>query len=170
MPIAFLLAMQASGMVVDWLGKNEQVRLGKMGNQVEQAGITANIATSRVESEDASLNAMKQLRQNLGTQAAIYAARGIRSGTPTTALTTNESVGNFNADERIRRINQTGREAAYKAQQVLSNLHQTTSENNIWNQFRNNAISKIPTSTDSWKRIGEGFSAKNNYGFGITSV
>lgn len=170
MPIAFLLALQASGMVVDWLGKNEQVRLGKLGNQVEQAGINANIQTSRLASEDASLQAMKQLRQNLGTQAAMYAARGIRSGTPTTAITSAESVGNFNADERIRKINQVGREAGYKAQSTMSSLHEQTTTNNIWNQFRNDTINKIPTNSSAWKAAGKGFSAKNGYGFGLTKV
>lgn len=155
--LGFMLSLQASGMVVDWLGKNEQVRLGKMGAQVEQAGIASNIASSRLEAEDASLQSMKQLRMNLGTQAAMMAARGTRSGAGTSALFGNESVGNFNADQRIRSINQSGREAQFKAQSVLSGLHEKTNSNNIWNEFRTNVIKKIPTDPDSYKQAAQAF-------------
>ncbi len=157
MPIAFLLALQASGMVVDWLGKNEQIRMGKMGQQIEQAGITANIQQTRLEAEDESLQSMKQLRQNLGTQAAMMAAKGIRAGTPTSAIFATESVGNFNADNKIRKINQMGREAELKAGGLLSSLHQETSARNVWNQFRSSAASKIPTSPSSYKAMGTSF-------------
>jgi len=157
MPLAFLLAMQASGMVVDWLGKNEQIRLGKMGAQIEEEGINANIQTSRLESEDASLQAMKQLRMNLGTQAAMLAARGVRSGTQTSVISMNTSVGNFNADERMRRINQIGREANLRAGKLTSQLHQKTFENNIRAEFRNNLFSKIPTSPSAYSQIGSSF-------------
>lgn len=170
MPYAFLLALQASGMVFDWLGKNDQVRMSKLGAQVEQAGIASNIQSSRLETEDASLQSMKQLRMNMGTQAAMLAARGIRGGTSTTALFSNESLGNFNADERIRKINQVGREASLKAGITLSDLHQKTTANNLWGEFRQNVINKIPTSPEAWGKLSQGFSAKNGYGFGLNKV
>lgn len=170
MPLALLLAMQASGMVVDWLGKRDQIRLGKLGNQVDQASINANIASSRLETEDASLQAMKNLRMNLGTQAAMMAARGIRSGQGNAVLFGNESTANFNADERIRKINQAGNEAALKAGSMMANFHQKASESQNWNQFRTNTINKIPTDLDSWNKLSEGFSKKNNYGFGLSKV
>jgi len=164
MPISFLLAMQASGMVVDWLGANEQVRLGKMGNQVEQAGINAQIQTSRLQTEDDSLQSMKQLRQNLGTQAAMLAARGVSPG-PTSAIMANESVGNFNADQRMRKINQTGREAALKANSVISTLHKTTNQNDIWNSFRNRAFNNFPTSPAAWSAMSNYYTGnKSNSG------
>ncbi len=170
MPLAFLLSLQASGMVIDWLGKNEQVRLGKMGAQVEQAGITANIQTSRLQTEEDSLESMKQLRANLGTQAAILAARGTRPGTMNSVLAMNESVGNFNANERLRKINQMGNEANLKAGKLISSLHEKTFENNTWNTFRTSVINKIPTSPSAWGQIRQGFSAKSGYGFGLTPV
>lgn len=156
-PVAFLLAAQAGGMIVDYMGKSAQIELGRMGNQVEQASIDSNIQSSRLESEEASLQAMKQLRMNLGTQAAMLAARGTRAGAGTAALFGNESVGNFNADERIRKINQRGRETAFAANKVLSNLHQTTTENNIWGQFRKSIIDKIPTAPDAYSSAAEKF-------------
>ena len=170
MPLAFLLALQASGMVVDWFGANEQVRLGKMGAQVEQAGIASNIVASRLQAEDESLQSLKNLRMTLGSQAAYAASRGVHLGSGNSVITTETSVGNFNADERIRKINQSGNEAALRAGQTLSKLHESTYENNTWNQFTRRSINRIPTSDTAWKQIGQGFSAKNNYGFGFTKV
>ena len=170
MPIGFLLALQASGMVVDWLGKNEQVRMSKMGEQVEQAGIAANIQTARLQAEDESLQSMKALRQNLGTQAALFAARGTAAGAGTAVLSANESISNFNADQRMRKLNEQGNEARIKAGGVLSSLHETAFENKTWNDFTRNVINKIPTSGSAYKQIANGFSSKNGYGFGLTSV
>ncbi len=164
MPIAFLLAMQAAGMITDYIGKKEQARLGRMGEKIEQAGINASIYGSRLETEEASLQAMKQLRQNMGSQAALFAARGVRPGTPTTALFMNESIGNFNSDEKTRRINQSGREAELRAGIVMSKLHQKTNDNKIWNQFRQSSFNKLPSSPEAWDKISKGFSAKGNYG------
>jgi hypothetical protein len=154
---ALLLAMQAAGMVVDYMGNNEQVRLGKMGAEIEQAGINSNIASSRLQYEDESLQAMKQLRQNMGTQAAMLAARGTRPGAGTAALFGNESVGNFNADERMRKINFLSNQANLKAGVTLSKLHEKTFENTQWNTFKNNLINKIPTNPEAYTKFGESF-------------
>lgn len=170
MPIAFLLALQASGMVVDWLGKKEQARMGRMGAEIEQAGIESEIQTTRLQTEEDSLAAMKQLRQNLGTQAAMFAARGVASGAGSAMLFANESVGNFNADERVRRINQLGNEARLKAGKTLSTLHQKTTESKLWNEFGKSVINRVPTSPDAWGQISKGFSKKSGYGFGFTPV
>ena len=155
--MGFMLSLQASGMVMDYFGKQEQVRLSKLGSQIEQAGINANIKVSQLESEDSSLQAMKQLRQNLGTQAAMAAARGIRSGTGAPLLAANESVGNFNADERMRKINQLGNEANLRAGLAISKLHQQTTQNTTWNQFRTNVANRFPTDPDAYKRLGSAF-------------
>ncbi len=174
-PIAFMLALQAGGMVVDYLGKSEQIRLGKMGAKLEQEGIESNIQTSRLEAEQSSLEAMKQLRQNLGSQAAMMAARGIRSGSGNAVLFANESVGNFNANERIRNINQKGREAGLKAGKLLSTLHQKTFENNTWNEFRKSIVDKVGTSTfDAFGGGGassfSGSKATSSGSYGLTKV
>lgn len=170
MPLAFLLALQASGMVVDWLGKKEQARMGRMGYKVEQAGIESEIASTRLQTEEDSVAAMRQLRQNLGTQAAMFAARGTRSGAGTASLFPTESVGNFNADERIRRINQLSNEARLKAGKTISTLHQKTNESKLWNEFGKTTLNTIPTSPDAWSRITQNFSKKSGYGFGFTPV
>lgn len=152
-----LLAMQASGMAIDWLGKREQIKMGRLGEKLEQASINSNIMASRLEAEDASLNALVQLRKNLGTQAAMFAARGTRAGAGNALGFMTESFSNFNADERIRKISQLGRETELRAGSVLSKLHQQTRENTIWGEFRKSIFDKIPTSPDAYKSMGSSF-------------
>jgi hypothetical protein len=166
MPFAFLLSLQSAGMVFDWLGRRNQVEIGRMGERITQAGIESNIQMTRLESEDASLQAMKQLRMNLGSQAAIMAARGTRSGAGTALALSNQSVGNFNADERTRKVNQKAREASIRAGGVISSLHQKTNEAQIWSEFRNNIINKIPTSPSAWGQMGKALSG----GFGVKNI
>lgn len=157
MPLAFFLAMQAAGMVVDYLGKQDQIGLARQGAKLEQQGIESNIMASRLEAEDASLMAMKKLRQNLGTQAAVFAARGQRAGTGNALIIANESVGNFNADDRMRKLNQTMRENELKSGKTISKLHQSTYESDIWNQFTKSTINRIPTSPQAWDKLSQGF-------------
>lgn len=157
MPIAFLLALQASGMVIDYFGTQRQNAMAQRGAALEQAGINANIALSRVSAEDQSLQAMKQLRQNLGTQAAMFAARGIRSGAGNAALITNESISNFNADERMRKINQLSNEAKLKAGIAMSKMDQASYENKNWNAFTDRLINKFPSNPSAYAEIGKNF-------------
>ena len=124
MPLALLLAMQAAGMVTDWLGTSNQQRLGDMGAQLQQAGIEANIEATRLETEDASLQALRNLRYTLGSQIAAFAARGTSTAGGSAVGLLTESIGNFNADERMRRMNLLGRENELKGQKLLSKLDQ----------------------------------------------
>lgn len=150
---AFLLAMQAGGMIIDWIGNKNQVETGRMGTQLQQAGIDANLEMTRLSASQDSLDAMKQLRQNLGSQAVMYAARGTR-GNP---LSTLNSVSNFNSDERTRRMNLLGREAQLRAGKVLTGLHQLTSETQLGQSMTSRFLKNLPSNPKSWSAIGKGF-------------
>ena len=165
MPIAFLLALQAAGMVMDYMATKDQLRMAKMGGKIEQAGIESEIQTTRLQTEEDSLQAMIQLRQNLGSQAALFAARGVQGGQGTAFLFSNQSVGNFNADERMRRTNQLGNEARLKAGMTLSKLHQTTYAANTTSEFNKRSLNRFPSTQEGWGKITEGFSEENGYGF-----
>lgn len=159
---AFLLAMQAAGMVVDYIGTRGQIEQGRMGAKLEQAGIEANLQLTRLQSADESVNAMKELRQNLGTQAVMFASRGTR-GNPISAVT---SVGNFQADERTRRMNLLGKEANLRAGKILSGLHQLTSETQLGQSMTNRFLQNIPSNPEVWNKAG----ASVGKAFGLTEL
>lgn len=170
MPLAFLLALQAAGMVIDYQSTKDQARLAASGEALNQAGVAANIATARLQYEDESAQAMKELRQNLGTQMAMQAARGVRSGAGSAALISNESVGNYNADERLRKINALANENSLKAGGLMSSLNATAADKQRWNSFTQRTINKFPTSPSAYSQIAKGMSSSNNYGFGLSKV
>lgn len=163
-PIAVMLAMQAGGMIIDYMGKESQMDLAKQGAQLQQRAIEEAIQFSRLQAQDESAQAMTNLRKTLGSQIAMFAARGIRAGSPTQALVTNESMANFNADERIRRINELVTESKLRAGQQISSMHDKTFRSQISNEFTTSVINKIPTDPQAWEKIGE------SLGFGMTKA
>lgn len=165
MPFTLLLAMQAAGMIVDFWGMKEQQRYSRMGYQIEQAGMEANINLTRAETEDASLQAMQELRKNLGSQIAVFAARGTSTAAGSAVGIFNESISNFNTDERMRRMNQLARENQIKAQGTISSLNYQANKSQRWQGFVQRTIQRIPTSPQAY-----GFGGKSGSSFGLTPV
>ena len=166
MPEAFLLAMQAAGMVVDYIGTRNQIEMGRLGTKLEQAGIDSNLEMTRLQSADESLQAMKQLRQTLGSQAVLSASRGSRGG-PMSLIT---SVSNFNADERTRRMNLLGKENELRAAKILSGLHQLTSETQLGQAMTKRFFDKIPTNPAAYQGAGKAPGNASGKSFGMTEI
>lgn len=153
MPVALLLAMQAAGMITDLIGTRNQANLMNLGMKVQQAGIEANIEQNKLETADASLQAMKQLRQSLGTQIAVYAARGTSTAAGSAATTLNESFTNFNADERMRRLNALGKETGMRGQGLISRLQNSADINNLWKGFATRTFNRFSTNPSAYSSM-----------------
>jgi hypothetical protein len=166
MPFELLLAMQAAGMITDYMGVKNQQGLMSQGAQVEQAGIDAEIEQTKLETADASLQGLTQLRQNIGSQMAVFAARGTSTSAGNAFQIINNTVGNFNADERIRRINQLGKMNELKAGKTISILNQAGGSSKLWQGFASRTINRFPSSVAGWKQgIKDAKEA-----FGLTSL
>lgn len=150
-PVAFLLAAQAAQMI----GTRAATKLSRKAAELEKREIEKQIQYTRLATADESLNAMVALRKNLGTQAAMFAARGI-SG-PSTALFASESLGNFNADERMRKINQLMTESQLRSHQQISKINQRATDRAAWNTFYKNTANNISTNWDAYSQIGGNF-------------
>lgn len=151
-----LIAMQAAGMVVDWFGKENQKDIASRGLKIELAGIDNALTMTRLQTEDASTQAIKNLRSTLGSQAAILAARGGRFN-PGFA---NEAFGNYAADERMRRFNQKAQEYALNSQKQLLKLHAKGFEAGLDTNFWQSVFNKIPTTPEAYKTFGDMFKSK----------
>lgn len=165
MPLELLLAMQAAGMVTDFLGSMQQQRLGAMGLKIQQAGINANIYQTRLETEQASLQAMRDLNKNMGTQIAVFAARGTSTAAGSSMAIFNESVNDFNANERTRRINQLGRENELKAGGRIAALNQSAQNSKMWQGFASRSLNTVSTNPKAW-----GFQSAKKSNYGLTSI
>lgn len=142
-----LLAMQAAGMVTDWLAARDQIKMGRLGAQMQQAGINASLAKTRLESEDSALEAMRSLRQTIGSQIAISAARGTKTGAGSAFSITSDSISKFNSDSRARRMNLLAKEANLRAAGVLNGLHQLESETQIGQSMTKRFTDNFPASS-----------------------
>jgi hypothetical protein len=163
-----LLAMQAAGMITDYFGTKNQDQLMKMGMKVQQAGIEANLYQTRLEAQDASLQAMKELRQTMGSQIAVMAARGTSTAAGSAVSLLNQNIANFNSDEKIRRMNLLGRENQLKGQSTLSMLQYQGDSSKLWQSFAQRTFNKFPTSVSGWS--GGASAAGSSQGFGMTSI
>jgi hypothetical protein len=152
-----LLAMQAAGMVTDYIGTKQQAEMMGMGSQLEQLGIEANIQQTRLAAEDESLQSMKNLRKNLGTQLAVLAARGTASNAGNAIGIMNESLSNFYADERTRRLNLLGKETALRGQGLISSLNAGAEKSKLWQGFASRTINKFPSTPEGWDQYSKAF-------------
>ena len=162
--MGFLMSMQAAGMIVDYTQTKNSQKLIQQGRDLEKAAIETNLEAVKLESGEASLEAMKQLRINLGTQMVTQAARGTRTGAGTALNLAQTSQSNFNADERKRRMNLISKEANLRATNVLSGLHTLQSETQLgqamtsrmWNTISTGAVTKAFGQSKLGKQWGFG--------------
>jgi hypothetical protein len=128
---AFLLSMQAAGAVVSMWSAHSADKQIRQGRAMEKAGIEMNMAANNYEFQESSLSAMQQLRQNLGTQAVMQAARGNAPGTQNVVAAEEKSISSTAGDVEAKRMRMLAREAELRASNVLSGLHTLKSETEL---------------------------------------
>ena len=138
----FLASMQAAGLVMDYSSTKSNQKIIRKGRQLENAQYQTNLEMLRMESSQASLNEMRELRQNIGTQIAVAGAKG-QSGW----AGVNQATFAFGQDERTRRMNLLTKEAQLRASKVLSGLHSLESETQLGRQFASRALNTLPASS-----------------------
>lgn len=153
MPVYLLLAMQAAGMITDYIGNKNQASMMKYGMQLQQAGIETNIEQLRLETEQSSLQSLRELRQNLGSQIAAFAARGTSTGAGSALGILNQSQSNFNADERVRRLNLLGKENQLRAGTAMSRLQYGSDVSKMWQGFASRSVNRFPSSVSGWEQL-----------------
>jgi len=158
MPIYLLMGMQAAGMIVDYFGTQNQTDLMNMGMKLQEAAFDTNLEQTRLETADASLQAMKELRKTLGAQIAIFAARGASTSSGSAASLLNESQANFNSDEKIRRLNMLGKENQLRGNLALSRLQNSSDVSKLWQGFASRTFNTFSTNPAAYSQ-----------GFGLTT-
>jgi IMP dehydrogenase/GMP reductase len=127
----FLFAMQAAGAITSiWQNQGAESTI-QQGRKLEKAGIEANMAALNYEFEESSLADMQTLRQNLGTQIVMDAARGNASGTQGSVVRAQKSISASSKDTEAKRMRLLAKEADLRAKDVLSGLHTLESETEL---------------------------------------
>jgi len=126
-----MLSLQAAGVITSIFSHKSAQSTIQQGQALEKAGIEMNLAANNYEFQESSLNSMRQLRQNLGTQAVMQAARGNAAGTELTVGANQQSISAQSGDQSARRMKMLAREAELRASNVLSGLHTLKSETEL---------------------------------------
>lgn len=142
---AFLFSMQAAGMVSSIFGKRSQQKYIQLGRTLEQEQYKTNLQAVRLQSAEGSLSEMKELRQNIGSQIAIQAARGNRGGSSYAGIS--KASNTFNQDEQKRRMNLLASESELRANHVLSGLHSLQSETQLGQALSSELLNSIQTTS-----------------------
>ena len=156
---AFLLSMQAAGLVTSFFGAKSQNELIQLGKKLENAQFQTNMAAIKLQSVDASLAEIKLVRQNIGSQIAVNAARGNRGGSSVAGIAkTNQA---FAQDERTRRMNLLAKESELRAGNIISGLKTAQSETQLGQSLLKEMFNTIPVSSLLSQKTGK---ASNNAG------
>lgn len=143
---AFLLAMQAAGIIFDvWSTHNKQ-KLIDMGQQLDAASVESALVQTRAQTEQASLAAMENLRKTIGTQMVIQAARGTAGGVGSALVVSEGSRAAFNKDERTRRLNLLFRETQIKGAGTNSMLRGLSAKDQLTSSLAGRLFNILPIS------------------------
>jgi len=177
---AFLLSMQAAGAITSIYDANNKKKLIQMGRDLETAATETNLEAIRTQSAQESLEELKALRQNIGTQIVLNAAKGVSSGAGSALTNIEASKSNYLKDEKTRRLNLLMKENQLRAANVLSGLHTLTSETQLGQSLTNQIFNNLPVSSlvDKFK-IGSklekgvegiGTAIGKKFGFGLNPI
>ena len=160
---AFLLSMQAAGLVTSFFGAKSQNEIIQLGKKLQNAQFETNMAAIKLQSVDASLAEIKQVRQNIGSQIAVNAARGNRGGSSVAGITkTNQA---FAQDERTRRMNLLAKESELRAGNIISGLQTAQSETQLGQNLTKEIFNTIPVSS-----LLSGITGKASNNAGVNSA
>ena len=176
---AFLLSMSAAGAIIPLITGQKDYKLIRQGRELEQAAVDSNLEALRTQNSEASLEAMQSLRENVSSQIAINAARGVSSGAGSASAAISSSESAFAADEKTRRLNLLVKENELRAAGVLSGLHTLTGETQLGQSLTNQIFNNLPISAlakkfggksspalkSSIPSIGGSFGKKAGFGF-----
>lgn len=142
---AFLLAMQAAGLVTSLFGAHTQDKYIRIGRKLEQEQYSTNLQAIKLQSSEDSLTEMKQLRQNIGTQIASQAAKGNRGAVSFAGIRASSEA--FDSDERTRRLNLLAKESELRANHVISSLHSLQSESQLGQSLTKDFFNTLQTTS-----------------------
>jgi hypothetical protein len=162
---AFLLSMQAAGVVTSiWQNKGAQKQI-QLGRALEKASLDANLAANNFEFQESSLASMQALRQNLGTQAVMQAARGNAAGTESAVGAQQKSISATSGDIEAKRMNMLSKESSLRAANILSGQHTLKSETELGRSMSKDIFEAASTGMKAFGISEAGMNLSKKFGF-----
>jgi len=138
-----MMAFQASGAVINYYQNVESKRMIEIGRRLEQSAFETNLEAIRLQAAEGSLESMQKLRQTIGSQIAVQAARGTRTGVGSSLAVQQASFQGFSEDERIRKLNLLMKETSLRSGHTMSELSAIQKKSEINKQFFNEMFQTV---------------------------
>lgn len=103
-----------------------------------------------MQAEDETVEGLKQLHQTLGTQIALSAASGKSFAGGSGAVLINESIHNFNDDEKNRKLNTLAKTNQLRGEGLISRLQNSADTSRLWQGFAQRTINRFSTSLKAY--------------------
>jgi hypothetical protein len=107
-----------------------------MGADLDQKMLDVQMQQTRLSGLENSLRKTEDLRYNLSSQRALFAARGQAAGQGASAVAANASVRGYGREETARRLNQSYQELSIKGNKALTEINRGYQLEDIGNQKR----------------------------------
>lgn len=143
----FQAAMIGVGAISKIFSGDERKKQAEQGAAIEKAGIASNMEAIRLQSAEQSLERLKQLRKTLATQNAMSAARGTATNIGSAFFISQHSEGEFNREERFRRISEKSQLASLKAKSLMSDLGLEQTKSQISSDVTSTLFNMLPVSS-----------------------
>lgn len=156
---AAMMAFQASGAVINYFQNVESKRMIEIGRQLEQSAFETNLEAIRLQAAESSLEAMKKLRHTIGSQIAVQAARGTRTGVGSALGIQEASFRGFSEDERIRKLNLLMGETSLRSGHTMSELKAIQQKSALDKDLFNKVFQTVANrgNIESAQQIGSSF-------------
>jgi|GEM_PF-5035214 len=163
------LAMMAAGAVTQGVSANSSKKYRKLGMQLDDAALASNLELLNAASEAESVAAIDSLRESLGTQTAIMAARGMATDSSQAVAISQKSNQKFAQDERFRTLNTMSKAIDLKSGNVKSYIDMMAKNRKDVTDIGVNALKNIPVSSleSYFKNPGKTTGAQSNGSFGM---
>ncbi len=100
-----LMGAEAAGFGMSLWGTSQANRMIGMGANLDKQALDLRMQQNTLASTEAAIANQERLRETIGLQAVMFAARGQRGGAGTAAALQNKSLIDFGREERARQLN-----------------------------------------------------------------
>ncbi len=138
-----LMGAQAAGFGINLWGTSQANRMIGMGANLDKQALDLRMEQNTLASTEAAIANQERLRETIGLQAAMFAARGQRGGAGTAAAIQNKSLIDFGREERSRQMNLMFAQSNIKGQKAAIGMQAAGQKAQGWGGLLNTSLSSL---------------------------
>ncbi len=138
-----LMGAQAAGFGINLWGTSQANRMIGMGANLDRQALDLRMQQNTLASTEQAIANQEQLREAIGLQAVMFAARGQRGGVGSAAAIQNKSLIDFGKEERSRQMNLMFAQSNIKAQKATIGMQAAGQKAQGWGGLLNTSLNSL---------------------------